>query len=332
MPDGAQATDKTRRVQTLSTIGVFVVLAWFCTWRRRRQDRARADAVAAGLLTRCWPDEEDSDHIFEVALAKNQGLCMASSTSGASCSHLAEAHEHFRTAGDMRSRLRCGLFSLISLAFSCEACASAASDLLGMVREIIDERLPEVVDSTDPLMHAELERRAATRARKDEDYRRAIMDSALKSGRARTSTGAAQLSGVSAALVAAWQHQQMSSLLTSSWRQFSQFSGVMGLYEDAARIGHPAEDTLVMVVEDPARSISVYLPNQVWRISWCADRSIRHADRSRRGIRGAMPSGGCHVGRFQKVHRSGVLGGRQGATVSNCICKICSVKYCKCNF
>lgn len=264
MSEGAQATDRTRSVQTLSTKGIFVVLAWFHAWRRRRLDKARAGAIGIGLLTRCWPDYEDADRMMKVALEHSWHSCLDAPTGGC-CKHLAEVVASFSCVPDMQGRLLSGIFALVGAAFRCEAAAHAAEVVIALLPEIVDKFLPEKFDSTDPLRHLDLERRANVRVRRDEDYRTAIMEWAVKSGKARSSSGAGQLAGVRGAVIVDWQHKQMSPLLTSCWRQFEGFTGAMGLYEDAARLGHPAEDTMVMVAESASQGMSVYLPHQVAR-------------------------------------------------------------------
>lgn len=130
------------------------------------------------------------------------------------------------------------------------------------VGNCIDDALPEQFDSTGPLLHPSLQRNGNFRTMRDEDYRAAIMETAVKDGRARSSSSAAQLSGVGPSTVADWQQRQASGVLTSSRRQFSNFEGILGVYADAARIGHPAEDTMIMVAEDASRQVFMHLSNR----------------------------------------------------------------------
>lgn len=116
--EGVKANERTREAQTISTIGLLLILAWWFNFRRKREDRHRAEAVAMGVLTRCWSSHHDCDVAVAQALHDHRLVCREGNAGDGMCAHLSAAATSASRALEMRARLRCVFFALVKSAFS----------------------------------------------------------------------------------------------------------------------------------------------------------------------------------------------------------------------
>lgn len=265
MATGAEATDQTREVQTISTAGLLMVLISWHIWRRKRIDRDRAAAILLGLVCKLWPTDSEWHRPIDEIFVACGGACQegVANIGSGFCAHVDAADQARRRRGAVHTSSLDLLRELVSASFSCCKVADIAGAIVAFIARTLEKDLCERMDSLDALQHSALERKSSRKRMRDEDYRRAVMEIAIKQGRARSSACAAKLGGLRSASVSDWQHRHMAALQAAAWRRCSGFSSVLVVCEDAARLGNPAEDFMVMVAECVEEGFSVYLPSQV---------------------------------------------------------------------
>jgi hypothetical protein len=103
----------------------------------------------------------------------------------------------------------------------------------------------------------------AKRLRTDGDYKAFCVEGMVKQGRAHSGTQVLRVHGdISTDQAIRWENQRLKAYMACGWRLMGG-PGVYIITEDGARIGQPAEETVVYSLTNQRTGESMYPPPQV---------------------------------------------------------------------
>ena len=152
----------------------------------------------------------------------------------------------------------------------CSALQGLCGDFVMMVAEKVDEAIGDGGFELDPQKMPLLGPHSSRRRRIDDDFKEAVVNAAVAKKRAKTGAMVlrAQGSYVCPKLAAVWERQSVLSVQTASFREFQQ-ARCVSLCSDAARLGEPPEENLVIVAWAAENNTCSVLPPQVRVPSTC---------------------------------------------------------------
>ena len=97
----------------------------------------------------------------------------------------------------------------------------------------------------------------------DEDHKKHLSHDVMKNGGHTSGFSFCKKDGVDGRRYREWQTANLASLQCAGHRKFKGFAGVLNLAEDGARLGRPAEETVVYLAHSPRLGDAVWFPPQV---------------------------------------------------------------------
>ena len=253
----------------ISTGGLLFVL--LCTLQLRRgPGRVRSEAVLLRFLEAALPaDCRDRPEMLECveSLAMTPAGCGGDAQVEGVCEHVMFAHGVVHAHRD-----ECGQTALAQLLVEvfdgpcwCPSLGDWLTDLVSVVGNIILKGL-DTTCSTDPLNAQEM-RGKKRRRRLDEDMKRQVCEHLQRSGRARNGRVWARATAhCSAKSMDRIRDSYLTTYLTAIHEQFHD-SDAFRVVLDGARVGEPAKEYIVGVLEECSTGSGAWVPPQV---SWDA--------------------------------------------------------------
>lgn len=198
--------------------------------------------LVAILQTLVAPDQIDHMH-WSAWFDDRAGLC-SEPTPGGGCSHAAPFQ--YGGEGSVHSSLADFLQILTQCSWSCPCIAKVLQVALDCLAACIMETLPSI-SRTNPIKEQHYKVGIGRIARVDEDYRRALASS--RSRGCSTMEAAASIDpelGDGSRQAPRWSAKSIQQHTASAIEAHSKgLTGVHSLIEDAARLGNPAEETII---------------------------------------------------------------------------------------
>lgn len=234
--------EEIREEPSMESGAVLALLVMWVFWRRRREERHLAHLLLVAMLQSLATPGQVATIPWDDWFASHRGLCSHPAPAG-ECSH-ASPFDH-AGAGALHSRLATCLHGLASSCWSCPCAAKVLQLALDSLATCITATLPSI-GRTNPLKEQHLKVGGRV-ARVDEDYRKAVASARTRG--VATMEAAASVDpelGDPARQVRRWSDRAIQQHIASAIEAHSSgLTGVHSLIEDAARLGNPAEETVI---------------------------------------------------------------------------------------
>jgi hypothetical protein len=244
---GQVAGPYSRSSQTVGTKLLIIMLLTWITGAWRNSSKKKAEAMMSVLLARA-PQRVVPASSVSSLWEQAKGFCEPEASNESACSHL--DLERLRPAFNEASSSHDGLVKLMKELFIrsmlCKAalhiCAALVDACATMVNDSV-ERAPAL-----DAHRAHIRKASNGRLLADDTYRVHAMRTLLSSRKAKNGKGMMRLDGYSACTHHRWLSQEAAAYQATCCKNLSASAGTFGLWEDAARIGNPAKEMLLMMI------------------------------------------------------------------------------------
>lgn len=248
---------------TITTAGLILLLILWANNRRSHIDRRRAVAILELFCLKCFAGDGDIAELVSKCLDGAASACSEGSTGGF-CHHLARSVASLRQGGGggLARRLVACMVLVSEHYLHCRAACIGVRACVDTLCRRIGERIEALGFSSNPLKHgASLDHRGR-RHRIDEDFKRALVTEILTKRKGHSKASIACIDGIREGSCRDWDHAEIMGYIQSCWRQVGQAGGVYSLQLDAARLGQPARETVVHILQNNGGNVACYLPPQ----------------------------------------------------------------------
>ena len=223
---------------------MLVILAWWANDRHVVKQRHRAHAMLEALATSFGVGAILS-HQLDPIFADARDACEERLDGQDFCPHLINVVQLQSEGHNPALRLAKCLVQLSCLASACPACR----DCMQCVVAAWNDHMQDVLDDDDKfamnlgkMNHMKF---GAKRLRTDGDYKAFCVEEMVRGGRAHSGTQVLRVHGdISSDQAIRWESQRLKAYMACGWRVMGG-PGVYVITEDGARIGQPAEETVV---------------------------------------------------------------------------------------
>lgn len=252
----------TRDEHSISTPGLIALLLCTCIFKKIKACQSEARYMLLGLFSVTLPRE-----LCE-ALPRSEWLATASTKctlGGTPCCHMAhwidvQKRSDYLHCVNVVDELRC----LSHVAHGCAGACAILNSFILAVAEIVEKKAQNIGD-TDATKTKLLEGSCKKKLRVDEDYKVQKMElGASGSGKCSSSSQAiaADREVAHESLGRRWCEQSVARRIAQLWMQNSngaQLDGVHSVAEDGARLGQPAEETVIYAYWNARHQCSSWL-------------------------------------------------------------------------
>lgn len=253
---------------SIYTKALIVLFLQFMCVRHKAADKARAQAILAGLFnTMLGPEYMDRQWAMRESVAV-AGLCQANLDRGL-CFHLRDFRDHTLNGQPQHGPWNDFVSVVASLFQTSDACL-ACKELLNRWLTVLAGEIDKVANensnlSTDVTKSTPLVG-TKRKLRIDEDLKRRWSHDDLVEKRSHSASQAARLSGFfgksGSGATRAWETQGLMQYTVASWKVF-EHAEVVGISSDGKRLGNPAEETNTYAAWSADADVGVWLPPQV---------------------------------------------------------------------
>ena len=270
-----KATAYTRSSQTLSTrLAILQHVLWAASaWRTAH--RERCDMMGIALFERVGARLEVTAELVEQMWAG--GLAFCTDVVGEECSHVKfDVVVGIGQPGvSPQQQVWTSMKELCRHLHSCGLAKHMLLCLLQMTVVSVERALDEDFKEIRPHKVELKVRSGCTNRRAPDTFRHFIMRTVRMKGRGQNGKSAMKLDGYHASRHAAWLQKEVSAYLFACRRTFTARGGTYGIWEDAARLGNPAKEHLVMLGVSMQDGHGCVLPPQVLSNMFCLFSSYR---------------------------------------------------------
>lgn len=263
--DEAAGPVASRAEWSSSSLGLLVLLLWFIMGRRVAKERKAAHKLALAFLTKALPEAWNIRDRLEELLQDFVGVCQAQPMTNGRCCHVSSLVEAFSECAGAVSQ-EAALLILVCIqskvVSQCPCIQRLHMELVGELAELIDLA---ILGGRFQVSGAELAPNPSDRkrSRTDEHFKDFIIREAVtlkmaKTGRSMLRAGAK----VDPSLATKWEAEAMLHYMAASLRVM-RGSAQVGVAEDAARLGDPPEETLLLLVWSQTSDTTTIAPPQV---------------------------------------------------------------------
>lgn len=252
----------TRSAQTLATSLVVVqhVLWAVAAWKNRQ--KARAHSMGKALFERCLSDQTFSLGAATQVYESGVGFC--SEVLGDECPHLSLAalRDIVAGAGAPQAAAWACLVALLPKVDKCGLAKHIFKWMVVVASQAIDRSFESKSMDVAPQKIELKSVGGSGRKRAPDSYKRFVMTMVRASNRGINGKAAMKLDGYSASRHHAWMLKEVCMYQAACSRCFVQ-KGVFGVWEDAARLGKPAREVLLMIGFSSGDQQGCVMPPQV---------------------------------------------------------------------
>jgi hypothetical protein len=244
----------------MSTVGLLVWLRRLSISLHRSASRAFASAVLVAWLLFMLPSTSLDLAQAHISAGVAQ-RCQTGAVEDGLCCHIQACRRAAMVEGS--PQLKCAeLWCALGLhTHCCHACKAWDEMLVRELATLVDAEVPAVAMTTDPKVGALITKRGP-HERVDEDYKKAVVDVAVSSKRAKTCGQAIQADGVAVRQNANdWSDARTLLEQAACWDSFKECQCI-SVIGDASRVGNPAENCEVIAAWSPGVGAGVWLPPQ----------------------------------------------------------------------
>jgi hypothetical protein len=257
--------DKVRGEITISTHLLIIAFVVWATESRQLSFREKARAALLSLLSKTVAPSSTVATTTHTYLedAKDECTDLAGNSDAGFCHHLETVRGELVAGIRPQERIMRLLCSLGGSIFLCRACRSAFRCILLATSIQINDAMPQLGLSQNPLKQHAIVGPHGRKRRMDEDYKQKLTSEIVKRRKGAHGTAVAGLDGVDPKRLRVWCHKQMAALQVAAHEAFGEAVGVFGEAHDGARFGNPAEECLSFQVVHMPTNQAMWLPNQV---------------------------------------------------------------------
>lgn len=239
---GPEPSRFTRSCQTVSTTLLIVILLGWIVWSKLQKTRSRAHTIAQLFMDHFASGASIDAGDFQRMIREARHEC---GDENADCPHLPLARLEAQLAIETPQLRWLGVCStLFGLIGNCAAARTILKELIGQMADRVMGGLSSM-SATNP-QKLDIKRRKSGKAAPAEDtYRIHHLRCLMKSRKSKNGKAAMKLDGYHDSVHMRWVDKDCAAYAVALAREFNQATGVLAVFEDAARLGNPARELFV---------------------------------------------------------------------------------------